>query len=180
MTSYNRVHIERSHPGKICRAKGQTLLDFSAPSKRKHDGTEAQNEKEIACTSTSETDDSAGEEHHSEHSEHSEHTKKVTERKPNYEWIITTKNQAFYVFTVVYLCIQVHSKNVAPAYSKKFCRTLIVMTRLKYLHLHWGYFSKATNSRQNLGVLLDGFYADYFKGLTVAFSVRKSHIGHRT
>lgn len=33
-------HFERAHPGKICRPKGQNLLNFSVPAKRKHDVNE--------------------------------------------------------------------------------------------------------------------------------------------
>lgn len=40
---YNlKIHYERQHPGKQCRQKGQSLLNFSTASKRKHDGDRAE------------------------------------------------------------------------------------------------------------------------------------------
>ena len=46
-TQYNlKIHFEKQHPGKLCRVKGQTFLNFSAPSKRGYDGNQVQNAEE--------------------------------------------------------------------------------------------------------------------------------------
>ena len=41
-----KVHFERCHPGKKCRPKGQTMLNFSNPLKRSYDGDPTHYDKE--------------------------------------------------------------------------------------------------------------------------------------